>query len=92
MDKLRRDRALSPQALEQAEDFFFKLSDDRAHGTLSRYADMLREHPGYDVMLRLGEGTIYERWIPSVLRDAVPYTTGFLLRDGRIGVAEEGEN
>ena len=82
--KLRGEQEISEQAQRQAEDFFFKLSDYRAHGTLSRYADMLREHPGCDILIQLGAGTIYSRWIPSVLADAVPYTTGFVLREGNI--------
>ena len=45
---------------------------------------MLREHPGCDILIQLGAGTIYSRWIPSVLADAVPYTTGFVLREGNI--------
>ena len=86
--RLKGEQEISAQAQRQAEDFFFKLSDYRAHGTLSRYADMLREHPGCDILIELGVGTIYSRWIPSVLADAVPYTTGFVLRDGEIGALD----
>ncbi|MGN0996589.1 MAG: metallophosphoesterase [Candidatus Ventricola sp.] len=84
VERLRRDQQITPQERQLAEDFFWKLSDYRAHGTLSRYADMLRQHPGCELLIRLGEGTIYSRWIPSVLSDAVPYTTGFVLRDGEL--------
>ena len=82
--RLKGDPELTAQEQREAEDFFFKLSDYRAHGTLSRYAGMLREHPGCDIMIRIGAGTIYSRWIPSVLSDAVPYTTGFTLQGGKI--------
>ena len=82
--KLKGEQEISEQEQRQAEDFFFKLSDYRAHGTLSRYAAMLREHPGCDIFIQLGAGTIYSRWTPSVLADAVPYTTGFILSDGSI--------
>ena len=58
------------------------MSDCRAHGTLSRYADALRQHPGYELMVELSVGTIYERWIPKTIDTAVPYTTGFLMKDG----------
>ena len=88
---LKGEQALSAQEQRQAEDFFFKLSDFRAHGTLNRHADALRAHPGFDIMLRLGAGTIYSRWIPSLLADAVPYTTGFILQDGAIKATESAQ-
>ena len=84
VEKVRREKAVSAQEQRQAEDFSFQLSQCRAYGTVSRCADMLRAHPGYDVMLALSEGTIYHRWIPSVIDTAVPYTTGFTLRGGQI--------
>lgn len=82
--KVRREKEISAQEQRQAEDFFFQLSQCRAYGTVSRHADTLRAHPGYEVMLALSEGTIYRRWIPSVIDTAVPYTTGFTLRGGRM--------
>lgn len=84
VDKIRRGQETDDASLRQAEDFFWRLSEYRAWGTLSRHAEELRRHPGYDILIRLGEGTIYQRWIPSVIDAAVPYTTGFTLRDGRI--------
>lgn len=84
VERLRGEQEISAEALALAEDFFWKLSVCRAHGTVSRYADMLRKHPGCGILIELGKGTIYERWIPQVLREAVPYTTGFTLRDGVI--------
>ena len=84
VDKIRRDQQIDDASLHQAEDFFIQFSECRAQGTVSRYADALRSHPGYDILIRLSEGTIYQRWIPSVIADAVPYTTGFTLRDGQI--------
>ena len=88
--RLKGEKETPAQEQRQAEDFFWQLSDARAHGTLSRYADALRAHPGYDVFVRLGEGTIYSRWTPSVLADAVPYTTGFALTGGGIQATEDG--
>ena len=41
-------------------------------------------------MIRLAEGTIYHRWIPAVLADAVPYTAGFVLTDEGIRATDEG--
>ena len=90
VEKLKGDQQISEEEQRLAEDFFCQMMDYRAQGTLSRYADALRQHPGCEIMIRLGEGTIYSRWIPSVLNDAVAYTTGFVIRDGRIGVP--GEN
>ena len=84
VEKLKREQEISEEEQRLAEDFFFQMMDYRAQGTLSLYADALRAHPGFEIMIRLGEGTIYSRWIPSVLSDAVPYTTGFVLRDGVI--------
>lgn len=84
VDRIRREQEIDDASLRQAEDFFIQLSECRAQGTVSRYADALRSHPGYDILIRLSEGTIYQRWIPSVIADAVPYTTGFALRDGQI--------
>lgn len=84
VDKIRRGQEIDGASLRQAEDFFWRLSEYRAWGTLSRHAGELRQHPGYGILLRLSEGTIYQRWIPSVIDGAVPYTTGFTLRDGRI--------
>lgn len=89
VQKLKRDQTVSAQELQLAEDFFTRLSQYRAYGTLSQYADALRQHPGCDLLIRLGEGTIYSRWIPSVLADAVAYTTGFVLRDGKISLPDE---
>ena len=90
VEKLKGNQRVSEEDQRLAEDFFFKMMDYRAQGTLSRYADALRQHPGCEIMIRLGEGTIYSRWIPSVLNDAVPYTTGFVIRDGKIELP--GEN
>ena len=84
VDRIRRDQPIDDVSLREAEDFFIQFSECRAQGTVSRYADALRSHPGYDILIRLSEGTIYQRWIPSVVADAVPYTTGFTLRDGQI--------
>ncbi|MGN0777115.1 MAG: metallophosphoesterase family protein [Candidatus Ventricola sp.] len=89
VEKLKQDQSISREDQRLAEDFFFQMMDYRAHGTLSRYADALKAHPGCKIMVRLGEGTIYSRWIPSVLSDAVPYTTGFMLRDGKLYVMGE---
>ena len=84
VDRIRRDQPIDDASLRQAEDFFIQFSECRAQGTVSRYSGALRSHPGYDILIRLSEGTIYQRWIPSVVADAVPYTTGFTLRDGQI--------
>ena len=84
VDKIRRDQQIDDASLREAEDFFIQFSECRAQGTVSRYADALRSHPGCEILIRLSEGTIYQRWIPSVIADAVPYTTGFTLRDGQI--------
>lgn len=92
VERLRRGRQITREEQEQAEDFFYKLSVCREWGTLSRYADLLRAHPGYEILINLGEGTIYSRWIPSVLDDAVPYTTGFVLKKGQIEALEENVN
>ena len=90
VEKLKGERDFSPEEQRLAEDFYIQLMEYRAQGTLSRYADALRAHPGYPILLRMGEGTIYSRWIPSLLDDAVPYTTGFYLEDGRIeAIGEE---
>ena len=89
VERLKGEQTLDPQSLALAEDFFWKLSLCRAHGTVSRHAGMLWEHPGRQILITLGRGTIYERWIPSVLRDAVPYTTGFILKGGVIRATEE---
>lgn len=89
VEKLKGEQQMSPEDQRLAEDFYFKMMDCRAHGTLSRYADALKAHPGCGIMIELGAGTIYSRWIPSVLSDAVPYTTGFMIRDGRIDALEE---
>ena len=88
VEKLKGEQSISPEDQRLAEDFYFKMMDCRAHGTLSRYADALKAHPGCGIMIELGAGTIYSRWIPSVLSDAVPYTTGFMIRDGRIDAQE----
>ena len=82
VERIRRDREVAPEDLQQAKDFFWLMTDCRAHGTLSRYADALRHHPGYELMVDLSVETIYERWIPKTINTAVPYTTGFELRDG----------
>ena len=84
VERLRRDRDVGAEALAQAEDFFWQLMDSRAHGTVSEHADALRAHPGYGLLVELAVGTIYNSWIPSVIESAVPYTTGFLLRDHRM--------
>ena len=89
VEKLKGNQKISEEEQRLAEDFFFQMMEYRAQGTLSRYADALRQHPGCEIMIRLGEGTIYSRWIPSVLNDAVPYTTGFVLRDGQIALPGE---
>ena len=89
VEKLKGSQKISEEEQRLAEDFFFQMMEYRAQGTLSRYADALRQHPGCEIMIRLGEGTIYSRWIPSVLNDAVPYTTGFVLRDGQIALPGE---
>ena len=89
VEKLKGEKRISTEDQRLAEDFYFKMMDFRAHGTLSRYADALRAHPGCEIMIELGAGTIYSRWIPSVLSDAVPYTTGFVIRDGRIDALSE---
>ena len=89
VEKLKGNQKVSEEEQRLAEDFFFQMMEYRAQGTLSRYADALRQHPGCEIMIRLGEGTIYSRWIPSVLNDAVPYTTGFVLRDGQIALPGE---
>ena len=84
VERLRGDRDVGAEALAQAEDFFWQLMDSRAHGTVSEHADALRAHPGYGLLVELAVGTIYNSWIPSVIESAVPYTTGFLLRDHRM--------
>ncbi len=89
VEKLKGEQRISPEDQRLAEDFYFKMMDCRAHGTLSRYADALKAHPGCGIMIELGAGTIYSRWIPSVLADAVPYTTGFVIRDSRIDALGE---
>lgn len=81
---LKRDRAVSPEEQQLAEDFFWQMMDARAHGTLSRCADALKGHPGCDILVEMAEGTIYHRWIPAVLADAVPFTAGFAIEDGRL--------
>lgn len=84
VSKVKKEQEVSPQALKQAEEFFWLMSDYRAHGVLSRYADILLVHPGCQVMIDMGAGTIYSWWIPATLTGAVPYTAGFILRDHRI--------
>lgn len=91
VQQLKRDSGVTPKEQQLAEDFFWSMMDARAQGTLSRYADALSVHPGCEIMIRLAEGTIYHRWIPAVLADAVPYTAGFVLTDGEIRATDEEE-
>lgn len=88
--QLGKNSEVSPEEQQLAEDFFWSMMEARAQGTLSRYADALSAHPGCGIMIRLAEGTIYHRWIPAVLADAVPYTAGFVLTDEGIRATDEG--
>ena len=54
-----------------------------------RYAEALKAHPGCDILIRMAEGTIYHRWVPEVLDDAVPFTAGFVMEDGQIMAADD---
>ena len=91
VEKIRRDQEVSQADMQLAGDFFWQLMDARAHGTLSRHAAALREHPGFDIFIRIAEGSIYNSWAPAQLADAVPYTAGFVLTGGRLEAAGDGE-
>lgn len=86
---LRRDQEVSEQEQRLAEEFFWQMMDTRAHGTLSRYADALKAHPGCDILIRMAEGTIYHRWVPEVLTDAVPFTAGFVMENGQVRATDD---
>lgn len=81
---LLKGRSFSDKEVLDAEDFIKQLMDGYWSGSLYYDLERLRSHPGYESFLKIAEGTVYARWVPSVLEDAVPYTGGFILKDHQL--------
>lgn len=81
---LKGDQKISAEKLEQAEEFYWSFSEAIAVGKLYHESRALQRHPGYDVFINLNPQSVYHWWTPSALRNAVPYTAGFILRDGKL--------
>lgn len=70
---LAEKKDCTEEELKLAEQFYILFTDCRTEGTVYEHRDELYAHPGYEIMLKLGEGNVYGRWVPQLLDQAVPY-------------------
>lgn len=83
VDLLAQRRPMPPSDLAAAREFLVQLFDYSAMGTLYQHTVELLAHPGYPLFMQLAEGANYDRWVPVLLQNTVPYTAGFVLtKDG----------
>lgn len=80
VDLLSKDKDISYEDLSLAKDMFYMLMRQRSIGDLIDYIDIINNHPGKDIFLNIAEGTIWARWLPSVLNEANEYTKGFSIK------------
>lgn len=88
VDVLLKGRDFDKYDVIKAQDFIQTMMEGYWDGSLYYEAENLKNSQGYEIFMEIADGTVYASWVPSALNQVVPYTSGFIIRDGKLEAIE----